>query len=369
MGGTLPGRRPRPGRSAGVLTLRTASGSTSTSTTSSSSQGAVHGALAAGERVGQRGADAGAAMPRTAARAGRCGPRRRRAAGARRRRGRPRRSSHGRSQLTTTTVAVGTAGHRERREDPAERALAGMFVVDDVEAERAEAGRGRRRRPRPDHTRRRAAPRRHAPPSPAPSTSTSALSRPIRVLRPPHSTTPSGTVQPGRAGRVELGEEQGDALGLVGLADRRGHLAEAAQAAEEATVRRVGPAHVARAAPAVGPQRVEPAVVADPVGGVALHRVPPGVAERPPGGQRPGMGGDDGGHRVVAARPVPRAASAATTASSSAGSTVRGGPDEYICTGWSVTPASVRTPPAVAVVSAPATSRAGRLPRSRRPRT
>ncbi len=171
----------------------------------------------------------------------------------------------------------------------------------------------------------------------------------MRELRPPHSTAPlAASIVPsvalgsaaGRARRVELGEEQGDALGFVVLADRRGHLAQTAQAAEEPAVRRVRPAHVPRAAPTVGPQGVEPTVVADAVGGVPLDRVAPAVAERPPGGERARVTGGDGGDGVVRrSRQGRRAAasSAATTAGSSGGSTVRGGPEENICTGWSVT--------------------------------
>src|SRR5207302_5253664 len=63
--------------------------------------------------------------------------------------------------------------------------------------------------------------------------------------------------------RVELSEEQGAAVGFVGLPDRRRGALQAAQRPQEATVGLVLPAHEARPAPALGPQPIETTVVAD----------------------------------------------------------------------------------------------------------
>lgn len=62
-------------------------------------------------------------------------------------------------------------------------------------------------------------------------------------------------------------------LGFVGLADRRRHVAETAERAQEPEVGPLRPSHVSRAPPTVGAQRVETTVVPDPIGGVPLDRV------------------------------------------------------------------------------------------------
>ncbi len=97
------------------------------------------------------------------------------------------------------------------------------------------------------------------------------------------------------AGGIELSEEDAHPFGLVGLTDLCGHLAEAAQAAEETPVRLVGPAHVPRASPAVGTQGVETTVVPDAIGGVPLDRVATMVAECLPGDERARVSGHEVG--------------------------------------------------------------------------
>ena len=62
---------------------------------------------------------------------------------------------------------------------------------------------------------------------------------------------------------VQLVDEFGAALRLVGLADRLGGCAQAVERTQESAVGLVPPAHVARAAPSRLPQPVEPAVIAD----------------------------------------------------------------------------------------------------------
>jgi|SRR6266508_1434544 len=92
-----------------------------------------------------------------------------------------------------------------------------------------------------------------------------------------------------RRGRGGVAQERRAALGLVGLADRAGCLAERGQAAQEPAVRLVLPRHRAVALPAVTAQRVEAAVVAGPGVGVALDRA--AVRERGLGQGGPGQRG------------------------------------------------------------------------------
>lgn len=86
--------------------------------------------------------------------------------------------------------------------------------------------------------------------------------------------------------RIELSKKQPKTLRFVVLADGRSHCAEAAHAAEHATIGFVGPPYVARAAPPVCAQCVESAVIANAIGGVTLDRVGGDIAERTPRNQR-----------------------------------------------------------------------------------
>src|SRR3954452_3098539 len=69
---------------------------------------------------------------------------------------------------------------------------------------------------------------------------------------------------------VELFEEQGAAVGLVGFADAGRHHAQPIERAQEPAIRLVPPPHVPRPAPTGAAQRVEATVVPDAVIGVGL---------------------------------------------------------------------------------------------------
>ena len=125
-----------------------------------------------------------------------------------------------------------------------------------------------------------------------------------------------------------------------------GHLAEPAQRAQEAAVRRLGPAHVATPPPSVGPQRVEATVVADPVGGVALDRVATEIAELAHASRKREMPPPLRRRRRGARRPAAsgRLPDVERPPASGAGSTVVGRPvDMWI---WLVAHDGQRTDPA-----------------------
>lgn len=95
---------------------------------------------------------------------------------------------------------------------------------------------------------------------------------------------------------VELEEEGGDPLLLVGLADPGCGISESEETSEEPAVALVGPAHIPRTLPATGPQGIESTVVAHPERGVATDRLVLALAQEAPRSQRTGMIGDDGRH-------------------------------------------------------------------------
>ena len=85
-----------------------------------------------------------------------------------------------------------------------------------------------------------------------------------------------------KARRIELHEEFGTPLGLVGLVNHVGTAAQSVEGVEETDVLGMRPADVARSAPAGLAELVEPAVVADAVVRVGLDVVTGTVAERAP---------------------------------------------------------------------------------------
>src|SRR5690606_27017958 len=92
-----------------------------------------------------------------------------------------------------------------------------------------------------------------------------------------------GGLRRGRPVGVELAEEQGAALGFVGLADGLGRRAQAVERAQEPAILLVAPADVAGSPPPARPQAVEAPVVADPEVRVALDVVASERAEPGPG--------------------------------------------------------------------------------------
>src|SRR5205823_8741099 len=103
--------------------------------------------------------------------------------------------------------------------------------------------------------------------------------------------------------RVELTEEVGAPLLLVGLADGARGPAQPVEGAQEAAVALVPPPHVARSSPARLAQAVEAPVVADAVARVGLDVVPGQVTEAGPPLEEPGPPRHDAGHRIAV---VPR---------------------------------------------------------------
>src|SRR5688500_13784035 len=103
----------------------------------------------------------------------------------------------------------------------------------------------------------------------------------------------------GRPVGVELLQERGAALGLVGLADRLGLPPQPVERPQEPPVLLVLPPDVAPAPPAAGPEPVEAPVVADAVVGVALDRVAAEVAQPGPGLEVAGPPGHHLGHGLA----------------------------------------------------------------------
>ena len=187
-----------------------------------------------------------------------------------------------------------------------------MDVGDDGLVRAGRALRGRRRPARRAHSPPRAARSRPGAPSARRRPRPAPCRRPCgcsirRSARHRRASAASRHQEPGQdvrdARRVELEEEQVAAFGLVGLADRRGHLAETAQRPEEPTVGRLGPADVAAPPPTVGAQGVEPTVVADAVRRVPLDRVATEIAERRPRIEESRRTRGDRGDARRAARP------------------------------------------------------------------
>lgn len=100
-------------------------------------------------------------------------------------------------------------------------------------------------------------------------------------------------------GGIELGQEEGAPVGLVGLADGSGLTLETLQRPEEAPVGLVLPADVARASPAGATEAVEAAVVAGPEAGIGLDVVTSQLTELGPGVEEPREAGHHHGDGIA----------------------------------------------------------------------
>ena len=94
-------------------------------------------------------------------------------------------------------------------------------------------------------------------------------------------------------------EEQGAALLLVDLTDRRGGAPQRLEGPQEAAVGLVAPADIARAPPTGAAEGVETAVVADPGVGVGLDVIAGQLRQPGPGVEEAGLAGGDGGDGVA----------------------------------------------------------------------